>query len=89
MVSKEGRVKALSSEACRDTSGLASWIGLLALLIGLEKLKAGRGSWEPLMEYSDEMEGDRATAWPVQGVKGECALEMLDVGDKFLACNES
>jgi hypothetical protein len=82
-------VKALSSEACRDTSGLASWTGLLALLMGLEKLNAGRGSWEPPMEYSDEIEGDRATEWFVQGAKGECVLEMLDVGDKFLACNES
>jgi hypothetical protein len=57
--------------------------------MGLEKLNAGRGSWEPPIEYSDDIEGDRATEWFVQGVKGECALEMLDVGDKFLACNES
>lgn len=61
--------------------------GLPALLMGLEKLKAGRGS--PVVEYSEVKDGERATFVFVNGENGECDLERLELGDKLLTCNES
>lgn len=44
---------------------------LLALLLGLEKLNAGRGSCDPPVEYSEDIEGERGIEGCVNGAKGE------------------
>jgi hypothetical protein len=85
-------VKALSSEAWRNgksAEGLTSTEGRLALLIGREKLKAGRGSWDPPVENSEDKDGERGMEGLVNGVKGEWARERLELGERFLFCRES
>jgi hypothetical protein len=81
-LSNEGLEKALSSDACRiggSMGVLMSNEGRLALLIGREKLKAGRGSWDPAVENSDEIEGDRRIEALLKGVYGDCARERLEL----------
>ena len=54
----------LSEEACLD--GTSAGIPcMLDLLIGLEKLNAGRGSVVPPTDISELIEGDRAMNWCV------------------------
>jgi len=61
---------ALSSETWREGPlGLTSIEWLPALLIGLEKLNAGRG--RPWVEYSELKDGERATEALVLGENGE------------------
>lgn len=77
---------ALSSDACLE--GMSN-DGLLALLSGLEKLKAGRGSCEPPTEYSDERERERGNEWFMNGEAGEYDLEKLEFDESCLAGRES
>ena len=77
---------ALSSDVCLE--GMSN-DGLLALLSGLEKLKAGRGSCEPPTEYSDERERDRGNEWFMNGEAGEYDLEKLEFDESCLAGRES
>ena len=63
--------------------------GLLELLMGLEKLKAGRGSWVPPAENSEDIEGERGIVGFEYVVNGEWARDMLELGERFLAWKES
>lgn len=61
-------MNALSSEVCREGISMAALVSIeglvLVLLIGREKLKAGRGRFEPLVEYSEDTEGERGIDVP-------------------------
>jgi len=83
---------ALSSDVCLEgmsNDGLTSSDGLLALLSGLEKLKAGRESCEPPTEYSEEREGERGNEWFMNGEAGGHDLEKLEFDESCLAGSES
>jgi hypothetical protein len=88
----------LSEEACRVGVSTACCVGVsgftvkstgiliaLALLIGLEKLKAGRGNRVPPTEISELMEGDLGICCctcPMLGDVGDVDIPLLE--DSFL-----
>lgn len=83
-----------SNDGRLSVEGLVSNDGLLPeLLMGLEKFEKlgfGLGSCcDPLMEYSDVIEGDLCTGC-IQGEKGDCGLETPllpeNLRDEDMAC---